>query len=99
MIHPMYGNNCLLIILFYRSKKLKMKPLVNSKVKSIAEQSLITPARCCLKNIGQVGASDDVRSEKAPQVDLSVEEVLVEKAFRYLGSISKILMTQFNLHS
>jgi hypothetical protein len=67
-------------------------------LKTIAEQALIAPARCCLKNIGQVGASDDVKPEKAAQVDLSVEEVLVEKAFEYLNKISEILVTELNLH-
>ncbi|MFC2043807.1 hypothetical protein ACFLT8_01165 [Chloroflexota bacterium] len=46
-------------------------------IKVIAEQALIAPARCCLKNIGQVGASDDVKPEKATQIDLSVEEVII----------------------
>jgi len=60
-------------------------------LKLIAEHALIAPARCCLKNIGLVGASDDINPEKASQVDLSVEEVLVEKAFNYVNSVSKIL--------
>jgi hypothetical protein len=66
-------------------------------IKEIAEHALIAPARCCLKNIGQVGASDDVEPEKAAQVDLSAEEVLVEKAFNYLNSVSEILVIQLNL--
>lgn len=68
-------------------------------LKMIAEQALIAPARCCLKNIGQVGASDDVKPEQATQVDLSVEEVLVEKAFHYLNSVSEILARQFSLRT
>jgi len=60
-------------------------------LKTIAGQALLAPARCCLKNIGQVGAGDDVRPDKAVQVDLSIEEVLVEKAFGYLNEISEIL--------
>ena len=60
-------------------------------LKTIAGQALLAPARCCLKNIGQVGASDDVGSDKTVQVDLSIEEVLVEKAFGYLNEISEIL--------
>ena len=63
-------------------------------VKTIAGQALLAPARCCLKNIGQVGASDDVRPDKAIQMDLSVEEVLVEKAFGYLNEISEILQKE-----
>jgi len=53
--------------------------------KGIAEQALIAPARCCLKNIGQVGASDDtVACEPRGSPNLTVEERLVEKAFAYL---------------
>ena len=63
----------------------------------IAEQALIAPARCCLKNIGQVGASDDIKPGKGMRVDLSVEELLVEKAFGYLNLISEILRDQFSL--
>jgi len=66
-------------------------------LKVIASQALLAPARCCLKNIGQVGASDDVRPDKVVEVDLSVEEVLVEKAFNYLEIISKNLENEFKL--
>ena len=58
----------------------------------------IAPARCCLKNIGQVGANDDIKPKKAAQVDLSVEELLVEKAFKYLNEISEMLVKELNLH-
>lgn len=66
-------------------------------LKSIAGQALLAPARCCLKNIGQVGASDDVRPDKVVEVDLSIEEVLVEKAFGCLNEISEILENEFHL--
>jgi hypothetical protein len=66
-------------------------------LKTIAEHALIAPARCCLKNIGQVGASDDAKPEKAAKVDLSIEEILVEKAFEYLKTISRTLVTRLNL--
>lgn len=66
-------------------------------IKVIAEQALIAPARCCLKNIDQVGASDDVKPEKVTQIELSVEEILVEKAFEYLNEISEILVMEYNL--
>ncbi|MFC2021319.1 hypothetical protein ACFLU1_06030 [Chloroflexota bacterium] len=68
-------------------------------IKEIAEHALIAPARCCLKNIGQVGASDDIKPEEASKVDLSVEEVLVEKAFNYLSLVSEILRMHFSLRS
>jgi hypothetical protein len=67
-------------------------------LKQIAEQALIAPARCCLKNTGQVGASDDIKSDKAnPCIDLSVEEQVVEKAFDYLSRISETLKNEFDL--
>jgi hypothetical protein len=66
-------------------------------IKIIAQQSLIAPARCCLKNTGRVGAIDDVKAGKHVRTDLSVEETLVEKAFQYLNEISEILKMQFSL--
>jgi hypothetical protein len=67
-------------------------------LKQIAEQALITPARCCLKNICQVGASDDFKPGKADTcIDHSVEENVVEKAFDYLSRISEILRSQLDL--
>jgi len=73
---------------------------VNSglSVEEIAEQALIAPARCCLKNIGQVGANDDVATSEAKEcADLTVEERLVEKAFAYLGALSQILKDKLDL--
>jgi hypothetical protein len=67
-------------------------------LRTIARQALIAPARCCLKNIGQVGASDDSKSAKTKAgLNLSLEESLVEQAFQYLGVISGILRNQFDL--
>jgi hypothetical protein len=66
-------------------------------LKTIAGQALLAPARCCLKNIGLVGASDDVKPGEVVEVNLSVEEVLVEKAFNYLNEISDILKKELNL--
>jgi hypothetical protein len=67
-------------------------------VGQIARQSLIAPARCCLKNIGQVGASDDARGTKAcPAPSRSLEEELVEQAFDYLAKISADLRARFDL--
>jgi hypothetical protein len=67
-------------------------------VKQIAEQALIAPARCCLKNIGQVGAS----GEKAPSSgresgDTTIEERVVESAFSYLSLISNIIRAELDL--
>lgn len=64
--------------------------------RQIARQSLIAPARCCLKNIGKVGASDDATISKI-NPNLSIEEQLVEEAFGYLGLLSRILKEKFDL--
>src|SRR4030042_5593972 len=60
--------------------------------RQIAQQSLLSPARCCLKNIGQVGAAD----EASCQIDekgrtSSIEEGLVERAFAILKELSPLL--------
>ncbi|MFC2022138.1 hypothetical protein ACFLTR_02860, partial [Chloroflexota bacterium] len=66
--------------------------------KQIAKQALVAPARCCLKNVGRVGASDDTAAAGTKgSADLTVEERLVEKAFSYLGAISEILRDKFDL--
>ncbi|MFC2034495.1 hypothetical protein ACFLTT_03760, partial [Chloroflexota bacterium] len=66
----------------------------------IAEQSLIAPARCCLKNVGQVGANDDSDTSKTvSSSNLTVEENLVEQAFAYLKELSEILKDKFNLQA
>ena len=66
--------------------------------KQIAEQALIAPARCCLKNIGQVGASDDMTAcGTTDSLNLTIEERVVEKAFAYLGTVSEILKDRFDL--
>ncbi len=68
------------------------------KVNNIAEQALIAPARCCLKNIGEVGASDEKAKEQSNETyKLSVEEQVVEKAFGYLKIVSQILRKRFSL--
>ena len=66
--------------------------------RQIAEQSMLAPARCCLKNIGQVGAAGDVACG-LPQTDptSTIEETLVEKAFDVLRELSQILKTSFDL--
>jgi len=68
-------------------------------VRKIAEQALLAPARCCLKNVGLVGASDDIlesRTRETPPGS-TTEEQLVEKAFAYLRSLSGILRDRFAL--
>ena len=67
-------------------------------VEQIAKQSLIAPARCCLKNIGQVGASDEKRPSGNQGIrNMTTEERVVESAFNYLGIISKDLREKFDL--
>jgi hypothetical protein len=67
-------------------------------VRNIAEQALLAPARCCLKNVGRVGASDDAKESKVRQTPGSTtEEQLVEKAFDYLKNVSGILKNEFAL--
>jgi hypothetical protein len=59
-------------------------------VKRVAEQALIAPARCCLKNIGQVGASNEpVATERQGSCLLQPEEQLVEAAFEHLKKVSQ----------
>ena len=64
----------------------------------VAEQSLLAPARCCLKNIGQVGAAGEEACEiaKTPR-GTTVEEGLVEKAFDYLAELARILKEKHDL--
>ncbi|MEE8469974.1 MAG: hypothetical protein V3S51_01450 [Dehalococcoidia bacterium] len=66
--------------------------------KQIAEQALLSPARCCLKNIGQVGAADEIVWQTANKGKPStIEEMLVEKAFGYLQELSQMLKERYSL--
>jgi len=66
--------------------------------KQIAEQALIAPARCCLKNVGRVGASNDAAAyETKGSPNSTIEERLVERTFGYLGALSEILKNKFDL--
>ncbi len=63
----------------------------------IASQALIAPARCCLKNIGAVGASGEKATPRSNgHAALTNEERVVEKAFRYLHQISRTMKDRFN---
>ena len=65
--------------------------------KQIAEQSLVAPARCCLKSIGQVGAADDsLKTNQTCQLS-STEEQIVNRAFAYLGEVSQILKDSYDV--
>ena len=66
--------------------------------KVIAEQALIAPARCCLKNIGRVGASgESAICALEGSTSSTIEEQLVEQAFGYLTTLSGILKDRFDL--
>jgi hypothetical protein len=73
----------------------------NSRVstKQVAEQALIAPARCCLKDVGQVGAPGEKETSRAGEKGkaTSTEEGLVEKAFDFLPEISQILREKYGL--
>ncbi|MDZ4246221.1 MAG: hypothetical protein U1D67_03780, partial [Dehalococcoidia bacterium] len=67
-------------------------------VKQIAEQAVITPARCCLKNIGKVGGAGETPSGAEEGSALgTIEESLVEKAFSYLPLVSSILKDKYHI--
>ena len=67
-------------------------------IKQVAEQALIAPARCCLKNCGQVGASNEQAAKGIKSSCLlQPEEGLVETAFEYLKVVSRILREEFSL--
>lgn len=64
----------------------------------IAEQSLLAPARCCLKNTGQVGAAGEAACPITKKgAGSSIEESLVERAFGYLKEMSQILKDRYHL--
>jgi hypothetical protein len=60
----------------------------------IAEQALVAPARCCLKDTGQVSTVTEVT--RKCQVS-SIEERLAEKAFAFLPELSRILRDKYGL--
>ena len=67
-------------------------------IKQVAEQALIAPARCCLKNVGQVGAHNEASARKRTvSSPLKPEEILVETAFEYLKTISGFFKKEFGL--
>jgi hypothetical protein len=64
-------------------------------LETIARQSLIAPARCCLKNIGLSGATDDCHLGEVRSTAGSVEEALVEMAFSYVRKMSQRLKERY----
>jgi len=65
--------------------------------RQIAEQALIAPARCCLKNIGRAGATGEATTCKIESLNMTTEEQLVETAFSYLTTLSANIKDKFKL--
>jgi hypothetical protein len=65
--------------------------------KEIAGKALIAPARCCLKNLGKVGARDDSSTGKISGNGGTSEEQVVEKALAYLKNLSGLLRDKYSL--
>ncbi|UCC60704.1 MAG: hypothetical protein JSV02_02450 [Dehalococcoidia bacterium] len=64
----------------------------------IVSQSLLAPARCCLKNIGQVGAAGEAACPITENgTGSSIEERLVERAFGYLREMSQSLKDKYGM--
>jgi hypothetical protein len=65
----------------------------------VARQALLAPARCCLKNMGQVGSAEEAQQSQTDvcPADHTIEERLVEKAFQYLKELSAVLRSRYKL--
>jgi len=67
-------------------------------LRQIAEQALVAPARCCLKDIGQGEVAEGGLELKKQACQLSsIEEKSVSKAFAYLGEISQMLKDRYDM--
>lgn len=67
-------------------------------VRQLARQSLIAPARCCLKNIGAIDDAPESCTLKGGSCAISsIEERIVEQAFGFLGQISAILREKYGV--
>ena len=68
-------------------------------LKQIAEQALVTPARCCLRVIEMedAGAAKKGLEWLEGSASLSIEEKVVERAFAILASVSSSLRERFRL--
>ncbi len=68
------------------------------EAEEIAEQAMVAPARCCLKDVGQVGAVKEMADQIAERGQVTgLEEGLVERAFALLPEISQILKDRYGL--
>jgi hypothetical protein len=76
----------------------KISQYAGIEARQIAEQALIAPARCCLKNIGQVGSLNDSPQQGVITRALTpIEERIVELAFSYVKKISLLLKDRYRL--
>lgn len=68
--------------------------------KQIAHQSLVAPARCCLKNIEVEETLEKGCDDKSGKCGISsIEERTVEKAFECLKQVSFILKDRYKIYS
>ncbi|HJX69943.1 MAG TPA: hypothetical protein VJ441_02495, partial [Dehalococcoidia bacterium] len=68
-------------------------------VEEIARQSLIAPARCCLRDLGGLDLPDVAPKSQQRKPPANVEEEIVETAFAYLGKLSRILKDRYGFCS
>lgn len=62
--------------------------------KQIAEQALVAPARCVLRDVGQVNGDEKSTGQQLGAVS---EEKIVEKAFAFLCELSQMLREKYHL--
>ena len=65
----------------------------------IAQQALIAPARCCLRDLGWLDLPEVASENRQRKQPSKVEEELVETAFAYLGKLSRILKDRYGFCS
>lgn len=65
--------------------------------KQIAEQSLVAPAKCCVKSLEFSTGDTKTVCEPGSDTGSTTEEQSVEKAYGYLKTLSQILREKFNL--
>jgi hypothetical protein len=63
----------------------------------IAEQALLAPARCCLKNNIERETITESRMVSGEEYDATPEELMVETAFKYLKNVSSNLKKHLRL--
>ena len=68
-------------------------------LEQVARQAMLAPARCCLKNVGQVGSTEENRrsQKNVYPADYTIEEELVENSYQYLKEMSTILRSRYKL--